>query len=317
MNKTYPLIILIVFLLYGCKKKVLDIIPVAIIEKDISIKGAYSLDNLCVVNDKVMYVASYGQVSSIYKTINGGTTWQKLNFVGTEKVNALDFFNENEGFCLSASTIYITADGGNTWLANGYAKMLTKTADNRIVALNNYFNNYTIKESKDKGATFIVRNTFWSAELDYAYADIDNIYVFSNVSTAIKVSTTNFAESEIELDFSLAVNSVNDTYNNFGSLILVGSSGDIYEDSGYGGQTRYYYGHNHNYYSIDGKDGTVVCAGYTVLTTNKDFGEDEEWNELFDKDGNTYLKTFTEIKMIDKNSFYVCCSSGEIYKMKI
>jgi photosystem II stability/assembly factor-like uncharacterized protein len=78
------------------------------------------LRGISAVSDKVAWAS--GAKGTVLRTIDGGTTWQKLNIVGAEALDFRDIqaFDQNIAFVLSIgpgeqSRIYKTADGGKIW----------------------------------------------------------------------------------------------------------------------------------------------------------------------------------------------------------
>lgn len=60
---------------------------------------------------------SYGQdgiFGKIYKSTNGGTTWQVI-YTTTDPINKMFFISDNTGYAASRTKFYKTTDGGNTW----------------------------------------------------------------------------------------------------------------------------------------------------------------------------------------------------------
>ena len=65
--------------------------------------------------NQIGYCLISGSVNKIYKSTDGGYSWQKLPFEVPIGVRSLAFQDENIGWQSSGKVIYKTTDGGNTW----------------------------------------------------------------------------------------------------------------------------------------------------------------------------------------------------------
>ncbi|ASF42192.1 hypothetical protein CBG49_03315 [Capnocytophaga endodontalis] len=65
--------------------------------------------------NQIGYCLISGSVDKIYKSTDGGYSWQKLPFEIPIGVRSLAFQDENTGWQSSGKVIYKTTDGGNTW----------------------------------------------------------------------------------------------------------------------------------------------------------------------------------------------------------
>ena len=65
--------------------------------------------------NQIGYCLISGSVNKIYKSTDGGYSWQKLPFEIPIGVRSLAFQDENTGWQSSGKVIYKTTDGGNTW----------------------------------------------------------------------------------------------------------------------------------------------------------------------------------------------------------
>ena len=65
--------------------------------------------------NQIGYCLISGSVNKIYKSTDGGYSWQKLPFEFPIGVRSLAFQDENTGWQSSSKVIYKTTDGGNTW----------------------------------------------------------------------------------------------------------------------------------------------------------------------------------------------------------
>ena len=65
--------------------------------------------------NQIGYCLISGSVNKIYKSTDGGYSWQKLPFEIPIGVRSLAFQDENTGWVSLDKVIYKTTDGGNTW----------------------------------------------------------------------------------------------------------------------------------------------------------------------------------------------------------
>ena len=65
--------------------------------------------------NQIGYCLISGSVDKIYKSTDGGYSWQKLPFEIPIGVRSLAFQDENTGWQSSGKVIYKTTNGGNTW----------------------------------------------------------------------------------------------------------------------------------------------------------------------------------------------------------
>ena len=79
----------------------------------------------CFLNAETGYAV--GGSGTILKTINGGTTWTKLQSGTTKNLNSVKFTNPQTGYVVGDSgTLMKTSNGGITWTANhDYSQKLT------------------------------------------------------------------------------------------------------------------------------------------------------------------------------------------------
>ncbi|MEL1245071.1 YCF48-related protein [Flavobacterium sp. DGU11] len=65
------------------------------------------------IDENIGYVSQHNY-ARLFKTTNGGTTWQQ---VSNQINNSLQFINANVGYSLRSGKVFKTVDGGNTWNA--------------------------------------------------------------------------------------------------------------------------------------------------------------------------------------------------------
>jgi photosystem II stability/assembly factor-like uncharacterized protein len=71
--------------------------------------------SISMVNSNTGYIC--GSSGGMFKTTNGGVSWDSLPFPGTQLLYSVDFVNTNTGWTSSSSSSYLwkTTNGGNTW----------------------------------------------------------------------------------------------------------------------------------------------------------------------------------------------------------
>jgi len=81
--------------------------------------GSGSLYKVFFINENIGWIV--GSSTRIFKTINGGTTWQMQNANVVSSLYDVQFINENTGWSVGSNrTILKTIDGGTNWVAQMY-----------------------------------------------------------------------------------------------------------------------------------------------------------------------------------------------------
>lgn len=315
MSKYFGILCLLV-LSMSCKKKVLEIIPVIEIEKDMSITNGKDIKYFSFPSSQIGYAAY--DTSFIYKTNNSGTTWSLINVANNKKCNGLEFFNELKGICLMGNSMYATSDGGLTWnLKDSGVNFIGKT--DKGIGILGKCNNFScsIYTSVDSAGSFqsVGDITFQGDFLSARIVD-SKIIVFSKDYDKLKgfdvISNQNFS-----IKFYINNNNPFDIYLSGSTGCVVGVGGDIKEDRFGVGYSRAYFNHSYNYYSVDGVGNFIVCVGNKTIASNMDIGNDNEWNEVFDSKGNGFDHIFYKIRFINSSSFYLSGNNGLLLKAKI
>lgn len=70
------------------------------------------------VNDTLGWIAGATSASNsvIYKTTDGGASWNEVGNVLPDGIQSIDFFNLNYGMATTTFNAYVTIDGGDTWV---------------------------------------------------------------------------------------------------------------------------------------------------------------------------------------------------------
>lgn len=95
---------------------------------------------------------------SVYRTRDGGESWQEITSPTTQPIGGLYFFDANNGFVSTGSRLYPTTDGGDTWDGGGSpgGYDFTLNADDGGVYVGSFGsgNNGTVSRSFDQGETW-------------------------------------------------------------------------------------------------------------------------------------------------------------------
>jgi photosystem II stability/assembly factor-like uncharacterized protein len=111
--KHFLLIFILLFVLNSCEKKIIEIVPVIQIENDISIKTGKAIKYFSFPSSSVGFAGSDTLI--IYKTTNGGDSWEIMNVGASGKCRGIEFSDNLHGMCLMGTTMFSTVDGGLNW----------------------------------------------------------------------------------------------------------------------------------------------------------------------------------------------------------
>ena len=317
-------VIYLSFLFLSCEKKIVETIPVMVIEKDISISGASDIKYFSFPSPTIGYAASPSNF--IYKTIDGGSSWDQVTVVANKICNGLEFFDDLNGMCLMGKDVYVTDDGGQTFNIRGSGNFIGMTKD-KIGVIGNCGNTTcVISTSVNKGQSFLIKGILnYDITFEYLSSRVvdSKIIIFSetgyNYPNENTYDISNNSSSSIGFGNLTAEEIPNDIYlsgtNSLGTT--VGSDGFLLEDLFGTITSRDFYRHSYPYYSVDGNESLVVCVGERTITSNLDIGNGEKWNYVLDENGNGFSNTFYKIRFTNSNSFYLSGSNGILLKASI
>ena len=315
-------------LMTSCKKKVIEIIAVIELVKDMSISGADDIKYFDFPTEQIGFAAS--ETSFLYKTTNGGSSWLEVPVEGggsTKVCKGLIFFNENDGLCLMNSHLFRTSDGGDNWsLSQTSVKFLEKSESDLAVIGKCGSSSFSIDvfTSSNFGASFSLIGDIQpfnslNACNDFQFSSCHNNQLMLHFDEEDALYGINLADASnftVVLDDLNAFEAPRDFYINENFGVLVGELGTIQTDYSSSWYVRKYYGHTYAYNTVDGYGDLVICAGENTISTNLPINENE-WNEVFSEDGNGFKTTFYKVAFSNASNFYISGANGLIQKFKI
>lgn len=85
--------------------------------EEVFIAGADEFVDIEYVNENEVFICGeVGSNSCIFKSVDGGLTWNNLCNFGNIHAHDLYFYDANTCFLTGINTIYRSSDGGNTWI---------------------------------------------------------------------------------------------------------------------------------------------------------------------------------------------------------
>ncbi|MBN2682555.1 MAG: hypothetical protein JXR58_08605 [Bacteroidales bacterium] len=302
------LFIAIAFFLSSCKKKVVEIVPTLTIIDDLSINGANDIRYISYISRDICFAATD---SCIYKTINGGGTWVSIDVEGNFLCRGIAFFDELNGMCLMDIKLYTTHDGGETWNFKGYGDFVFVNEDG-IGFVGDCSSTYCdLQKTYNKGETFSNLIQFPLDASLRGFRFMENKILIINDDAQIEgynLSMMNKFDLDINANYDEFPRGIYMTNND---TVVVGLNGlimdpDLYLDV----MKRSNYSNNYDYYDIDGNDDYQICVGENIISTNLDIASENEWNPVFDINGNGFDKLFRVIRFIEKDKFLLGGSNG-------
>lgn len=308
----FYLLLTIIFFLPSCEKKVVEIIQVMEIEKDISIPNVSTISSFSFPNEKIGYAVTE---KGLFKTVNEGSSW--VNILESISLKEVYFFDELNGMCSWGKTIYITHDGGESWSKKSFYDFIGITENHTGVLgkCNESFCDIEVTYDSGKSFEYLDRIKYPS------YYDI----IFTKVTgTKIEIFTGRSGLTEDMVVLDLETGEVNGYYNipKFTDVIdkndlfvAVGKEGLITTLKGF--SITEYNLHDNDYNSIDELNGFIICVGNKYITTNLEIGNGDRWNDVLDVNGKSLEQNFNIVKLIRDRTFHISGDSGLFLKARI
>jgi|GEM_PF-4324234 len=141
----------------GKDNKLLRSIDSGIKWEEIVFDSIKRITSVFFLDDKLGWAAGVNQQAFVYKTTNGGDTWN-LHFTQKEEIRKIKFIDEDEGWQINnySDGLRRTTDGGKTWAVKkpeGYSfsdlllidtqKVFVSSSDKRIYGTTNHGENWT------------------------------------------------------------------------------------------------------------------------------------------------------------------------------
>lgn len=320
MNKSQLFLItsLIVFGLSSCKKNEvnLTVTPVSVGDNNI-------LHKILFRNSLTGYACGglRNQTGSIYKTIDGGQSWQTIYHVTGISIYAVYFVNDTLGFASGDNcTILKTTNAGSSWapfhfaiapdpafLSPLRAIYFTDTQNGYIAGGNSYQNGLSYS-SNDGGDSWIY-STYPRELRDLYYSTTQNGLLLGyggilKTTDAQLTTTATYATGDFFTAVSVAPN---------GTVYAAGYNGGIYKSSNSGENWSKVFSSNCNFNGLLFLDNSI---GYAVGNSGA---------AVFTQDGGNswkYIKPFTSdnlfgIALQAPGKLFVTAENGMIYIVNI
>lgn len=314
--KNFSAMVLLSLLLISCEKKIIDIVPIIKIENDMTIEGGGDIKYFSFPSASVGFAAS--DTSLIYKTSDGGLSWDELHILDNGICQGLEFFDEQNGMCLMSGKVYVTNDGGSTWQYRAESQFIGITEDGMGVLTSCRFSRCNIRVTDDMGQSFRYFDEIYNQEsTTYARVNGSMLVLVLEDRKLTAVDMNNKERINLRSPGVNANQKINDVFISNELQVVAGKEGIIFDDSRGDFLSRGYEGHTYEYYSTDGFNGLALCVGENTITVNIDTGLDDRWSEVFGPDKNGFENTFYKVRFIDENTFYISGNEGTLFKASI
>jgi len=158
-----------------------------------ALTGNDSKGNLYFMDSQTGWLSSFdphtGRTSRIYRTRNGGHSWQAQEFPGARQVSVPRFFSLTDGILLTDRGVYRSHDGGATW-----TKALDGSQQVYFVDADHWFRiqGQAIETSSDAGATWSPPKP-WNPPLPAGWSQSTLTFVSPNFAVLTIIDATRTA----------------------------------------------------------------------------------------------------------------------------
>ncbi|MCJ8292382.1 MAG: hypothetical protein HRT58_20735 [Crocinitomicaceae bacterium] len=322
--------------LFACRKEAGVIETIFGVTKiDRSISTDYDIVEFSVVTEDICFaIGQDNDFFKIFKTTDGGITWNELNNPSLSsqwdlEIQSIVFFDENNGVVVLKNKAYRTYDGGQSWTivgtsdytGNNYVNEFMfagKNESNELVLAesngNSWYDNH-IFTSSASGTSYNLITHFDHNGDDYDYGS------YSNGKLHYITRNFNFWEGRIYVyDFNLGtmetlhVNGAKPMDVKFanGRTVLARESGKINFHNGTSQEWNVdaYNFHSEDYFSIELIDDFYIAVANKSITTNYS----GIWEEALTNKGTGHTENFMKVQKIDTKSVYISGEDGLFIK---
>lgn len=316
--KSFCLIILLLsIIIVSCTKEEQIIIPTAKVEV-ISTLTNVSVKKMQFIEQNFAYAICENGL--IFKTLNGGSTWDSAYTLKNipDNIDDFIFLSSSKGYLVGNNKVFVTNDSSKTWTdANpggnyDYKAISFPTKDCGYIAANDY-----IYKTTDGGSNWFAVNTPDVSFLPYKI-------VFSTPDTGI---VTDYFHNKTYITTDGGNTWVNSTSHFLNHAPCIKFASKIY---GYAVKSGYIYKssdkgiiwsivnapseeNKFEYLSIDVKHGIGIAVGDMSIIISKSSGTN--WIYHYTQDGINLNDFLTDVCIINKNYAIASSKSGKFYKI--
>lgn len=316
----------ILVLLSSCKVKIVDVVPVFEYD-DVSINTVHDVVSVSFVSDNVGFAGCHTEPensfnpyqNAYYKTINGGKSWEPIVFPGSndKEVHGVCFITDQTGVIMNDNDVYLTEDGGSSWVTVATSALCVGKDDNNQLYL-----------AETNGPLYVVIKKFNTQS--HGFSSIGSMYVEESTRTGGVVDGNHlyiFTASDVYNDYVHGFDLATYQEDNLAVDNLIASEvpTDIYYDgvnyamttleglvvhSGENGYNEKYDYHLYDYHAVDFSGDYFVSVGENTIASDIT----GSWREVFDIDRNGFNAIFYCVEFYNNTSCVVGGQSGLILK---
>lgn len=318
-------ILLILFIFSSCKKEE----QLAIDYSRLGVNEDVNIQSITFVNSTIGYSCGgiKGELGVIYKTIDGGFSWNKIYSTPTNCLYDVSFLNDTIGFaCGENSLLLKTIDGGQVWVNQN--SIQGKPPLNYISTLRSIY-------CADNSTIYVVGGKGYEVGLTYTTYDGGGFWVYNTYDTELRGVYFN----DKNKGYYAGYGSVFKTVDKGGTFVPLDITGDYFVSISFPTtDIGYACGYNGGIYKTvnEGNSWDNLLKGNNDIKHNRHFNQMEFINVnegyavgntgliMFTKDGGWHwkqIKKFTDdnlysIAIKNPQEIFVTSSSGNIYLLK-